>query len=161
MEWCRAIARLPAKPLLLSLAGLILGILVLAVYLGVWRAASPMNCVLITLDTVRADRLGCYGNAKAVTPYLDELASEGILFARARVQTPLTLPSHVSLMTGTYPTWHGVATNGQKLTDHGVQTLAEDLAQSGYRTGAVVGSFVLSESFGFRIPSIKGCRSWG
>src|SRR5512136_953775 len=66
------------------------------------------NVVLITLDTTRADHLGCYGDRDARTPAIDELAQSGVLFSQAASPAPLTLPSHCSIMTGLYPTYHGV-----------------------------------------------------
>jgi len=110
--------------------------------------APRVNLILITLDTTRADRLGCYGCAEAQTPNLDRLAAEGSLFLNARVHLPLTLPSHASILTGTNPYWHGLDTNGQKLADEGVVTLAESLDNEGYTTGAVIAAFVLTRAYG-------------
>jgi arylsulfatase A-like enzyme/thioredoxin-like negative regulator of GroEL len=105
-------------------------------------AVSP-NVVLITIDTVRADHLGCYGYKQAHTPTLDALAREGVLFRTAVAQVPLTLPSHCSIMTGTYPTLHGVRDNlGYTLGDD-PPTLATLLKQKGYVTAAFVGAEVL------------------
>jgi arylsulfatase A-like enzyme len=73
---------------------------------------KPTGVVLITIDTLRADYLGVYGSEVA-TPHLDELAAEGTTFLDAVVQSPLTLPSHSSILTGTYPTYHGVRDNGR------------------------------------------------
>ena len=70
------------------------------------------SLVLVTLDTTRADRIGAYGYAQAHTPNLDKLASEGAIFDRAYAVVPLTTPSHSSMLTGLYPTRHGVRTNG-------------------------------------------------
>src|SRR5262245_11166315 len=67
---------------------------------GAWR---PLNIVMITIDTLRADHLGCYGNTRIATPNLDNLAQRGILFENAVAQTPLTPPSHASMFTGKYP----------------------------------------------------------
>jgi arylsulfatase A-like enzyme/Flp pilus assembly protein TadD len=105
-------------------------------------AASP-NVVLITIDTVRADHVGCYGYKQARTPTLDALAREGVLFRTAVAQVPLTLPSHCSIMTGTYPPLHGVRDNlGYNLGDD-PPTLATLLKQKGYVTAAFVGAEVL------------------
>src|SRR5437660_12035150 len=71
------------------------------------------NVLLVTLDTTRADRLGCYGYAPALTPALDALAAQGVLFERACTPAPLTLPAHASMMTGLYPAEHGLVTNGR------------------------------------------------
>jgi choline-sulfatase len=106
------------------------------------------NLVLVTLDTVRADHLGCYGDRAAVTPWLDRLAAEGIRFAQASSPVPLTLPSHTSMLTGLLPTHHGVRNNGAGGLREGTATLATLLAGRGYRTGAFVGAFVLDRRFG-------------
>src|SRR5262245_57353239 len=73
---------------------------------------SPQAIVLVTLDTTRADRLGCYGNRSIETPSLDGVARDGVLFEAASAPAPLTLPSHSSMMTGRYPASHGVRHNG-------------------------------------------------
>ena len=111
--------------------------------------ASPPapNILLITLDTTRADRLGAYGYAPAHTPNLDRLAREGVLFEHARTATPTTLPAHVSLLTGRYPSVHGVRNNGVPLSET-VPTLASALHDGGYRTAAFISSFVLDRRFG-------------
>ena len=106
------------------------------------------NLVLFTLDTVRADHLGCYGDRAAVTPWLDRLAAEGIRFAQASSPVPLTLPSHTSVLTGLLPPHHGVRNNGAGGLPAGTATLATLLAGRGYRTGAFVGAFVLDRRFG-------------
>ncbi len=109
---------------------------------------SPRSVVLITLDTVRADHLGCYGYRRIETPSIDKLAQEGIRFEHAYAQVPLTLPSHTALMTGTYPMFNGV----RDLTSTGVNstlpTLAEIMRRNGYRTAAFVSSFVLNSIWG-------------
>src|ERR1700754_3825880 len=79
------------------------------------KTTSPdpsLNLVLVTIDTLRADRLRCYGNTKIETPHLDQLASSGVLFENAVAQTPLTAPSHASIFTGLYPTTHKVRDTG-------------------------------------------------
>ncbi len=118
-----------------------------AVFLGFTLAApawtAPPNVVLITIDTVRADHVGCYGDRQAHTPTLDVLARQGILFRTAVAQVPLTLPSHCSIMTGTYPPLHGVRDNlGYTLGDN-PPTLATLLKQKGYATAAFVAAEVL------------------
>src|SRR5262245_20710736 len=72
---------------------------------------APRNLLLVSLDTLRADHLGSYGYAGAATPRLDSLAARGLRFERATTVVPLTLPAHSSLMTGTFPAWHGVRDN--------------------------------------------------
>src|SRR6266508_1938014 len=101
------------------------------------------NVLLITLDTTRADHLGCYGYAAAQTPVLDGLARDGVLFEHCITPTAYTLPSHSSIMTGLYPPSHGVRINGDAALGDSNVTLAERLAATGYRTGAFVGAFVL------------------
>jgi len=106
------------------------------------------NVLLITLDTTRADRLGSYGYASAETPRLDRLAEEGVLFETATTPTAFTLPSHSSILTGLYPPFHGVRLNGGVALADVQTTLAESLAGSGYRCGAVMGAFVLDQRWG-------------
>lgn len=122
----------------------------LAAALGGWWFTRPpkMNLVLITLDTTRADRLGCYGHTSAYTPNLDRLAERGVLFANAYTAVPITLPSHATMLTGLLPPQHGVRINGTSRLADDVPTLAEILKQRGYQTGAFVSSLVLDGRFG-------------
>jgi arylsulfatase A-like enzyme len=106
------------------------------------------NVVLITLDTTRADRLGCYGNAGIETPHLDALAREGVLFENAFTPIPSTLPAHASILTGTLPARHGVHDNGVYQLPESTTTLAEILGRYGYTTAAFVSAFVLDDQFG-------------
>ncbi|MBN1224959.1 MAG: sulfatase, partial [Candidatus Aminicenantes bacterium] len=110
--------------------------------------SGDLNVMLITLDTTRADRIGCYGYGMAETPNLDHLASEGVRFAHAYCQVPLTLPSHCSLMTGTYPLFHRVHNNGFYYLNPEERTLAEALKDGGYQTAAFVSSFTVDSRFG-------------
>jgi arylsulfatase A-like enzyme/tetratricopeptide (TPR) repeat protein len=112
------------------------------------RGVEKPNLVLITLDTTRADRLGCYGYAAAKTPHIDALAQAGVLFEQAASPVPLTQPAHSSLMTGTYPTYHGVRINGSAALSQAQTTLAEILNANGYQTGAFIGAFVLDKRWG-------------
>jgi arylsulfatase A-like enzyme/Tfp pilus assembly protein PilF len=106
------------------------------------------SVLLITIDTLRADRLGAYGYRQIETPAMDALAREGVLFERAIAQVPLTWPSHVVMLTGTYPFHNGVQDfTGQPLAEK-FRTLAESFRANGYATGAVVSSFVLDRSWG-------------
>jgi arylsulfatase A-like enzyme/Tfp pilus assembly protein PilF len=113
-----------------------------------FRPKARRDLLLITLDTTRADRLGCYGHSAANTPVLDALAESGILCENAYTVAPLTLPAHASLFTALYPAEHGIRTNGRGRLGDSVPTLAEALKRQGYDTGAFVGSFVLNRKFG-------------
>ncbi len=109
---------------------------------------SEMNILFFTLDTTRADHLACYGYDKVETPTMDRLAETGILFKNAICQVPLTLPSHSSIFTGTYPFYHGVRDNGGFYLDPDKITLAEVLKENGMATSAFVGAFVLDSRWG-------------
>ncbi len=116
---------------------------------GWFRAtARPRSVLLITLDTTRADYLGCYGRRPSRTPNLDRLAAEGAVFDRCTSASPLTLPSHSSMMTGLYPYAHGARRNGAGRLAETNTTLAEVLRGAGYRTRATIASFVLNAQFG-------------
>jgi choline-sulfatase len=105
------------------------------------------NVLLITVDALRPDRLGCYGYDRIGTPNIDGLAAEGALFENAVADEPWTTPSMSSVMTGTYATVHGYkSTNANRLAQENV-TLAEVLGEAGYNTAAVVGSFPLDSVF--------------
>ncbi len=106
------------------------------------------NVLIVTYDTTRADRIGCYGNDRARTPAVDRLAQEGILFSQALAPSPTTLPSHSSLMTGLYPFHHGARANNTFHLDGKHTTLAEVLSENGYATAGVISAFVLDEQFG-------------
>jgi arylsulfatase A-like enzyme/Flp pilus assembly protein TadD len=118
-----------------------------------WAAAVPPrraapNVILITIDTLRADHLGCYGATDVKTPTLDALARDGVVFERAISQVPLTWPSHAAILTGTYPFQNGVQDfTGQPL-DPRFRSVAQVFKQQGYATGAVVSAFVLDRSWG-------------
>ncbi|MEC7986361.1 MAG: sulfatase-like hydrolase/transferase [Myxococcota bacterium] len=106
------------------------------------------DVLLITIDTLRADRLGAYGDSLARTPNIDSLALESALFREAHTHSPLTLPAHASILTGLYPNHHGVRDNaGFALSDDQI-TIAERLKEKGYQTGAFVSAFVLEHSWG-------------
>jgi arylsulfatase A-like enzyme/Flp pilus assembly protein TadD len=113
-----------------------------------WPRATGPNLLLVTIDTLRADHVGTYGAADALTPALDRLAAEGVRFETAIASSPLTLPSHASILTGGYPPTVGVRHNGVYLLEEEEETLAERLDAAGYDTGALVGSFVLARRFG-------------
>lgn len=107
---------------------------------------SP-SIILISIDTLRADRLGCYGYRRTPTPHVDAITQGGTLFSAVSSQVPLTFPSHVSLFTSTYPFFNGIEDNGEALRPNAV-TLATVLKSRGYQTGAFVGGFALDRRFG-------------
>ncbi|MFH0981657.1 MAG: sulfatase-like hydrolase/transferase [Planctomycetota bacterium] len=111
-------------------------------------AAAGFNVVLITLDTLRADRVGCYGYQGVSTPAIDRLAAEGIRFVDAVSVVPMTLPAHASILTGDYPPRHGVRDNGTFRLPAESETLAERLRAEGYATAAFIGAFVLDRRYG-------------
>lgn len=122
-------------------------------FLGIpiaWRLLSRprLNVVLVTLDTTRADRIGCYGYGDALTPALDALAQRGVRCSRAYTTCPLTLPSHTTMLTGLFPSEHGLQVNGRGKLGTDVPLLGEALQNANYRTGAFLSSFVLHRKFG-------------
>jgi len=114
-----------------------------------WQGSSvttPPNVVLLSIDTLRADRLGCYGGSVA-TPNIDRLASEGALFENAACPMPMTRPSLATIHTSLYPREHGVESNARTLSPDAV-TLAEVLQAAGYETAAFTPARLLSPSSG-------------
>src|ERR1700685_2768693 len=104
--------------------------------------AAPTNVVLITLDTTRADRMGFLGSKRGLTPNLDALARQGVVFTRAYSQVPLTTPSHATILTGTYPQFNHLQDMGSPLAED-LPYLPDILRQNGYHTAAFVGSQIL------------------
>ena len=100
------------------------------------RQVDRPSVLLITLDTTRADRLEPYGTEDVETPALSRLAREGIVFEHAVATSPVTAPSHASLLTGLYPPRHGVRNNSTHYLPGHIPTLAEWLSEAGYRTAA-------------------------
>ena len=137
---------LPAAVVIIAVAGLFF--ILTSRGKNAVRRNPGLNILLITLDTTRADRLGCYGYAKGKTPNLDSLAAKGVRFENAYCQVPLTLPSHCSIMTGTYPVYHNVHNNGTYTLAPQQVTLAEVLKDSGFKTAAFVASFSVDSRFG-------------
>ena len=113
---------------------------------GASTAQPPV--ILITIDTLRADRLSSYGSDRVATPHLDRLATEGIRFANASSTVPFTLPAHSSIMTGLYPPSHGVRENVGYVLAPELVTIAERFQDRGYRTGGFVSAFVLDARWG-------------
>ena len=115
------------------------------------RLAAPYagrprpNVLLVSVDTLRADRLGAYGGPLGLTPALDRLAAQGITFERATTPVPITGPAHTTLLTGLDPIRHGVVRNGVRLRD-GVESVAETLTAAGYRTAGFVSAWPLTDA---------------
>ena len=106
------------------------------------------SVVIVTLDTTRADHLGCYGGAGAATPRIDALARSGMRFTQALSPVPLTLPAHVTLLTGLVPRRHGVRDNAGFRLDPKISLLTERLSAAGYGTAAFVSAAVLDREGG-------------
>src|SRR5947207_7595312 len=143
-------ARFRAAPVLLAAA------VAAAAALLTLRRSSPQadlrpipnqNVLLITIDTLRGDALGCYGGP-AATPALDRLAAEGVRFDVAHAHAVVTLPSHTSILTGRYPFQHGVRDNGGYRVPSNLPTIATLLKNRGYATAAFVGAFPLHSRYG-------------
>ncbi len=136
------------------LRGLAAPLLLLAIPAACRREAAPSvriarpNVLLVTIDTLRADHVGCYGYTRAVTPTLDGLSAHGVRFITAVAHVPLTGPSHASILTGRTPLGHGMRDNGAYVLPGSVRTVAEDFRGAGYRTAAFVSGFPLSRRFG-------------
>lgn len=112
-------------------------------------ARAPKNIVLVSVDTLRADHLGCYGAKGDPTPNIDRLAARGARFEKAWSAVPVTTPSHATLMTGTFPPFNGVRSNGSYSIAEDRTTLAEAMKKKGYETAGFVGAFPLDHQFGF------------
>ena len=106
------------------------------------------NVLIISVDTLRPDRLSCYSTEYCQTANIDALASKGVVFERAFAHTPTTLASHVSIMLGTTPLHHGIHENANFVLPEDFLTLAEYLKSKGYATGAFIGAFPLDSRFG-------------
>jgi arylsulfatase A-like enzyme/Flp pilus assembly protein TadD len=120
------------------------------------RSSTIRSAVLITIDTLRADRVGAYGDAEARTPVMDLLAARGVRFTNAFSVAPITLTSHASILTGRYPAGHGARHNGIRI-DSSAPALAESLSRGGVSTAAFVAAFPLDRRFGL----IKGFQTYG
>ena len=144
-----------SRPLRIRPVFIISPVLFVLVALGAYYAlpffswhTGPMNLLVITLDTTRADHLGCYGSTKSKTPVLDSIAASGMLFSHCTSCSPLTLPSHSSLFTSKYPYAHGARSNGTEKLAGSNLTLAEIMKKEGYDTSATVASYVINRKFG-------------
>lgn len=111
-------------------------------------ASQSPSVLLITVDTVRADHVGCYGNATIETPAIDGLAAAGVRFENAYAQAPITLPSHAAILTGTYPMFNGVRDFTSPGLPANIPTLGEILRRKGYHTAAFVSSYALNSVWG-------------
>ncbi len=127
---------------------LVLGIALPPSVAGTSAQKSRLNFLLITIDTLRPDRLSCYSEEYLQTPNIDGLAQRGVLFLKAFAHTPTTLPSHTNILLGTTPLHHGVHDNQNFIVRDEFLTLAEHLKTNGYATGAFVGAFPLDSRFG-------------
>ena len=129
----------------------ILCLIIIAALYG-WSSLAqrqkPRGIILVSIDTLRADHLGVYGYRRDTSPSIDAFANESIVFDRAVVQSPLTLPSHISIMTSLYPFSHGILSNNNRLADEQV-TLAELLREKGYKTAGFADGLFLKGSYGF------------
>src|SRR5215212_7259642 len=138
------------RPAAFSVA-LATGAMLLATACGRTSPASPMparNVLLITIDTLRADAVGAYGNRTVATPWIDRLAAGGVRFDQAHASTVITLPSHANILAGVYPFRHGVRENAGFRFPTTIDTIATLLHARGYRTGAFVSAFPLDARFG-------------
>ena len=115
---------------------------------GAGKAFPDINVLLISIDTIRPDRIGCYSQKYLRTPAIEDIASRGVVFTRAFAHTPMTLPSHTTMLTGLTPAAHGVRDNARFRLDQSFFTLAEYLKQKGFTTAAFVGAFPLDSRFG-------------
>jgi len=113
------------------------------------KAEKPkLNLVLITIDTLRADRLSCYSDEHVKTPHIDALAGKSVVFTKAFAHNSLTLPSHTNILLGAIPLYHGVQDNVDFVVRPEFLTLAEHLKKHGYSTGAFIGAAPLDSRFG-------------
>jgi arylsulfatase A-like enzyme/Flp pilus assembly protein TadD len=115
---------------------------------GCGRPPSAPHVLLITIDTCRADRIGCYDAQADWTPVLDRLAGRGVTFTDATAPVPLTLPSHASILTGLYPDRHGVRDNGAARLPDDAETLAEILRSAGWNTAGFLAAVPLERRYG-------------
>ena len=133
-----------------AVTALVLGLLASAISspLSAAQRKAGLNVLLVTIDTLRADRIGFYEPKRPLTPAIDRFAADSAVFLRAFAHTPTTLPSHTNILLGLNPAAHGVHDNANFIVPAGPPTLAEHLKASGYATGAFVGGFPLDSRFG-------------
>ncbi len=112
------------------------------------KAEDKTNCLIITIDTLRADRLSSFGSRTVDTPNIDRLAREGLRFTRCFAHTVTTLPSHANILLGVLPPYHGVHDNANFIVPDGITSLSEVLRDAGYDTAAFIGAYPLDRRFG-------------
>lgn len=117
---------------------------------------KPRNVLLISMDTTRADHLGCYGHTGIRTPNIDQLAAESLRFEHCFSAVPVTLPSHTTIMSGRYPIYHSVRDNGTFKVPTELPTLASILSDQGWTTMGVIGSYPITKEFGLA----RGFQFW-
>lgn len=110
--------------------------------------AKNANVLLITIDTLRFDRISILSNRYVQTPFIDDLARQSVIFTKAYAHNPLTRPSHTNILTGTTPLYHGVSDNPGFKLESRYLTMAEYLKDQKYSTAAFIGAFVLDSRFG-------------
>lgn len=140
-------ARAARRARVLAGLGARLGLVLALGCTGGGDAADPRNLILISVDTLRPDRLGIHGFERPTSPHLDALARDGVRFANVSSSAPWTLPAHATLLTGLYPGRHGVKSHERFLQEH-VVTLAEAFRARGYQTAGIVNSHNLSPRYG-------------
>ena len=136
------------RPRVLLVSIIVIVSIAVSAFQGCRKSTRKPNILLISLDTCRADYLGCYGKRGAGTRHLDALASHSCLFTNVVSPVPMTLPAHCSMLTGTVPPVHGVHDNFHYRLGDSMTTLAERLRLSGYKTAAAVGSVVMDDRYG-------------
>jgi arylsulfatase A-like enzyme/Flp pilus assembly protein TadD len=134
--------------MLLSRCSVVLFIATLLASTALATSKPPANVIVITIDTLRPDHLGCYGYKQIRTPNIDAIAAQGTRFEKAFTSVPVTLPAHTMIFTGTYPTFSGMHDFAGNKLGPNQPTLASVLKDHGYTTGAVIGSAVLDSRFG-------------
>lgn len=130
------------------IAGAAVAAVVLIIFLLFMPRRADYNVVLVSIDTLRADHLGCYGYPLKTSPNLDEFSRSAVLFENAIVQTSWTLPSHMSILTSLYPSTHKVVQDVDRL-DERVVTVAQMLKKNGYSTAAFVDAPLMESKYGF------------
>ena len=138
----------PTRLVLHSASRRLVPVLLALLGLAACGPRGPRNVVLVSVDTLRADHLGCYGYGRDTSPFLDRLAAEGVRYEHAYSQSSWTLPSHMSMLTSLYPDVHGVTAPNRRLAP-GVPTLAERLREAGLHTAGIINTIYLRRKFGF------------